>query len=295
MSFTSTRQPKTYVNNTIVLTALLSESMDVNDPVDERVPVAEGDISAVAFLIQRPQDPPDTPVVLTGTVVEDGKAQVTVPATDNDGPGQYLAVAVFLWGPSLGHDDYTTSVTCNYNVNDPFEDSGTQPYDPAVDDAWGFFEDLFDSQDEEGGPWLKEITSGRFDKSRVRKFAPQVMFDINTTQPQTNYSLANFAYTQRDGNALFAQGLLVHSIRHLIRSYAEQPDLVNSPVGYANRQRYVDVWSGIYKMELDRYKVMLDYYKRHLLDVGSKALVSSKNGRGIFPGMRTRGVWRGYY
>ncbi len=294
MSFTSTRQPKTYLGNTIVLTALLSESLDVNDPVDERIPVAMDDVSAVTFLVQRPQDPPDSPVTVTGGMVDDGKAQAIVPADTHDAPGQYLAVAVFNWGP-VTHAEYTTSVPCNYNVNDPFEDSGATPYDPAVDDCWGYFEDLFDSQDEEGGPWLKEITSGRFDKSRVRKFAPQVMFDINTTQPQTNYTLANFAYNQKDGQALFAQGLLVHSVRHLIRSYAEQPDLVNSPVGYANRQRYVDVWSGIYKMELDRYKIMLDYYKRHLLDTGTKALVSSKNGRGIFPGMRTRGVWRGYY
>lgn len=294
MSFTNTRQPHAYINDTIRLTALISESMDVNDPVDNRTPVSATDISGVEFIIQRPQDPQGLFVTLAADTLENGKAQVTVAAAQHDQPGQYTAVAQFTWGPSATHDDFTTSVPCSYNINDPFEGSGVQPYDPAVDMAWSYFSDAFDSQDEEGGPWLKEITAGRFDKSRIRTFAPRVIFDINVTQPQTAYALNNFPYAANDGMALFTQGLVVHSIRHLIRSYVEQPDLVNSPVGYANRQRYVDVWSGVYKLELDGYTKMLDYYKRHLLDVGVKVLLSSKTGRGIFPGLRTRGVWRGY-
>ena len=293
MSFGYQRQPTIMVNDTNNITALIYLENEVNDPSEIEQPVPMAQISSATFIIQRPQDPAGTFIMSDGSVLEDGTATTIIGASEHDTAGQYLGICQFVYGPSDTHDDYTTSVPITYNVNDPFETSGSSAIDPSVDDAWNRLSDLFDS--EEGGPWLRDMTMGRFDKTRVREFGPDVFFDINGQMPQTSYTIDNFSYGTWDGQILVTQGLLVHSIRHLMRSYTEQPDIMQSPVGYADRKRYLDAWNSVYGIELERYNRMLELYKRRLFDQGTRTLVSTKSGRAIYGPSRLRGVFRGYY
>lgn len=279
------------------MTAYLYQNLNANDPGEgeDQELIPQTWISSAVFTIQRPQDPPGITIVLPGTIIADGTATCTVPAPQHDQPGQYVGVCRFAYGtgPSPSNTGKFRAFPIAYNVNDPYEGSGLQPYDPAVDLAWQWFDDLFDA--EQGGPNLRDQTMGRFDKSRIRTFAPNVLFDINTTQPQTNDTLQSFNYSTNNGLAIFTQGFVVHTIKHLIRSYAEIPNPTNAAVGWFDRRDYIARWTSIYETENKSYTHNLDYFKRGLLDEGTRALVSIKNGRGIFPGIRTNGIYRGGY
>ncbi len=84
-------------------------------------------------------------------------------------------------------------------------------------------------------------------------------------------------------------------MRHLIRSYAEQPDTNNSPVAFLDRRRYQDTWSKVLEIEEAQYRRVLALWKRQYFGFGkSKLLVATKAGRLIPAPMRTRYMGRGY-
>jgi hypothetical protein len=287
MSFGYQRQKRIYTDNTAVLEAFIYAK-------DDETLIPQSDISQVEFTVLAPTDDPDFPSVDAepGDVTEDGKGEFAVPAAVNSAAGHYLAKAVFTYTED-GHT-VVSSVPIDYDVIDIFERNIVPTAaDNSVDAAWQRFEDLFDS--EIGGPWLRDQTLARFDKDKIRIFLSDTMFDINAYPPQTAYSAEDFPYDMNDGGALVTQGLVVHTIRHLMRSYAEQPDVINSAAGFLDRKRYMEAWTSIYQVELERYKMMIDWYKRFEFNkVGSKVLVGQKAGRMIPGSWRTRNVIRGF-
>lgn len=285
-------QPECEIGDSIQLVAYLYTN---SQQTDDQTLVPVNQISAAEFKIQRPQDAQGTYYTASADTITTGTATLIVPGSEHDTAGQYVGICTFTWGTTSPFNQQTTSYRVAYNVNDPFEAAGAQPYDPSVEDAWNRLDDLFDSN--EGGAWLKEITRGRFDKTRIRQFIGQVFFDINETPPLgSSYDPTSFNYAQWDGQALVSQGLLVHTIRHLIRSYVEQPTVANSPVGYFDRRDYTQRWTAVYELEKQLYDRMLAFYKMHVFDSQqSKLLVSSKAGRNMVGALRQRGVWRGIY
>lgn len=253
--------------------------------------VSATDITGVTFTVRKPGDPSNSPTIdrQPGTIPEDGLGQFVVPTNITDVPGEYLCRAQFTLT-----DGTVRSVIVDFDVIDPFEDVGTSPGDGAVDQAWRMLEDLFDS--ELGGPWLRDMTKARFDKSKVRNIIPQVLLEINYTQPQTGYNEDSFPYTVNDGTALFAQGLLVATIRHLMRSYTEQPDVMNSPVGFLDRKRYTQAWKFIYDIEEAKFEKWLWGWKLYIFRAGTGSLlISSKAGRLLPAPLRSRSAGRGWY
>ena len=287
MSFGYQRQKRIYTNNTADLEAFLYAK-------DDETLIPQSDILGVKFTVTTQADDPNSPSIdaQDGEVTDDGKGEFVVPASVNTGAGHYLAAATFTYMED--GKELTTSVPCDYDVVDIFErDTTPSNSDDAVDAAWRRFEDLFDS--ELGGPWVRDQTMARFDKDKIRMFLSDTMFDINSYQPQTMYNIEGFPYTENDGGALVTQGLVVHTIRHLMRSYVEQPDVMNSPAGFLDRKRYLDAWTSVYQVELDRYVKMIDFWKRFEFNkIGGAVLIGMKAGRMIPGSFRTRNVIRGF-
>jgi hypothetical protein len=97
-------------------------------------------------------------------------------------------------------------------------------------------EDLFDS--ELGGPHLRDRTLANFDKPKMANLLPDALYSIGATfSPAVIYTEASFPFTEH--SSLAAQSLLVESIRHLMRSYVEQPLPVGSNVTYFDRRDYL--------------------------------------------------------
>lgn len=281
-SFGYERQKRVFVGDTATLYAFLYENDDQNL-------VSFANINRVEFTVKRPSDDPSTPTIAgaQGVITGDGSAEYLVPSSVINEAGEYLSVAQFHL-----NDGRKKSVIVDFDVVDPFEATATGKFDPWIDLTWRKIEDCFDS--EIGGPWLRDMTLARFDKSKIRTLIPEALLDINVQQPITHFSENNFPNDDVSG-ALISQALTVVTIRHLVRSYAEQPDVTSSPVAFLDRRRYSDAWATVLKIEEPQYRRVLALWKRQYFGLGSsKLLVAAKAGRLVPAPMRTRYMGRGY-
>lgn len=283
MAFGSKSELRVFTNDTATLTATLYDE-------DGEYLVDATDIANVVFTVRKPSDPKTAPSIVNqpGDIVADGVAEFTVPGSITVDPGQYLAIAQFTLV-----DGRKKSVVVDFDVEDPFEDVGAMAADNAIDMAWDMLEDCFDS--ELGGPWLRDMTLARFDKSKMRKFLPQVFLDINSVQPQTDFNEATFPYATNDLEAILSQGVLVATIRHLMRSYTEQPNPTGTPVPFFDKQQYAQKWKFIYDIEEEKFRKWLAMYKLRLYNLGRPSmLVGQKAGRMGYGMLRARGPYGRY-
>lgn len=266
----------------------LNDSAEVHGYInDERdIPIPEADLESVDFTIQKPDGSQTTEV---GAIQGDGHGFLRFLETSQ--VGEYKAIARFTQTSGA-----IRSTRCDFEVIDPFN-----PPDPSDEDViaslvWNRIQDLFDS--EEGGPWLQDVTKHTFKKERMHDFIAEGLFDINNQSPPTSATLGEFVINgEADSDApLVVQGVLIAVIRHLIRSYVEQPAVTGAQIAYEDRRDYLQRWQSLLQMEEQRYMRFVAFWKRQYLGLGSsRTLVSSKAGRLIPAPMRTRNVGRGYY
>ena len=283
MSFGYDRQATVMVNDTATLVA------SVYGEDDTLVP--QSNITGVTFTVLASSDTPDSPSIdhEDGDITGDGTGTYTVDGSLTTEAGQYKAFATFTYT-----ENSTTKIAsrvCSFEVIDPFEYRGPSPSDGAVKFCWTYLEDCFDS--EQGGPWLRDMTMAVFDQSKLRALIPLVLLEINNQMPFTSYTEDSFPYNGGDGEALFSQGLLVQAIRHLMRAYTEQPDVVSSPVAFMDRKRYQQAWKAQYDVELPAWTHNLNRWKLQAYDLSSSSLLlGSKSGRYLPGPMRSRNVGR---
>lgn len=255
----------------------------------EDFPISGDDIVSVEFTVQKPDK---TKEVITGEVMDDGVGRLLYDGTDQK--GQYITIAAFQLIEGI------RSVRSDFEVVDPFEDLAPSPSWVVADAAWAKIEDCFDGEDE--GPWLRDMTLNFFNRKKMEEFLAEALFDINAQNPPTDVQLDAFAYSS-DGSTyaskdlpLASQAVFVCVLRHLIRSYVEQPNPVGAQIAWHDRRDYLQRWQSVYQLEWQQYLRMLALWKRQFLGLGhSKVLVSSKAGRLIPAPMRTRNVGRGYW
>lgn len=266
-------------------TAELKAALRLNEGV-----VPQDDISGVDFLVQKPDGTVEGP--FPGQIEDDGQGYLQW--TDTTQPGEYLAQAQFTT-----MEGEIRSVMVNFTVVNPFDLVADSPEALITEEVWARLEDSFDSV--EGGPALREWTLANFDQTKIARFIPDALLDINVQMPPTHSVLADYTVTVNgEPNPimpLLVKGVLCKTIQHLMRSYAEQPLPQGAQIVYEDRTRYTQTWQQIYAVEHEDFYTMVRLYKRQLLGLGHSALlVGSKAGRLFFGGsMRTRNVGRGTY
>jgi hypothetical protein len=262
------------------------------------------DLAAVTFNIQKPAaigngttvkgdgNSYDSPVVkdsVDGEVLEDGTGFLNY---DNaDVLGHYIVVATFELV-----DGTIKSTRSDFEVFDPFE-VVEGPIRVIADGVWTKLEDCFDAEDE--GPWLQDMTLNYFREEKMEKFINDALFDINYQNPPTNLGVANFVAhdgTPTNNYPLIVQGVFIQVLRHLMRSYVEQPMPTGAQIAWQDRRDYLQRWREVFDLEKLQYDRWVTLYKRGYLQLGhSRLLVSAKAGRLIPAPMRARSVGRGYW
>jgi hypothetical protein len=246
--------------------------------------------------------------VQQGEILEDGSGFILF--ADTDQPGAYAVVAKFTFV-----DGQIRSTRTDFEVHDPFRETfdttdpdydAQQHYESIISDkVWKKINDLFDSSD--GGPWMMDMTLNVFSPARIKDFIDEALFDVNIYMPPTEFNLDTFAHPvvadltsgkQKDNPNLtvIVQGTLLAVIRHLMRSYTEQPLPAGGQVTYEDRRDYLQRWGTIYQIEHEWFQHLVKNWKRQFMGLHeSKNLVSSKAGRLLPAPLRTRNVGRGYY
>lgn len=222
-------------------------------------------VTSVSWQVRKP----DGSVAEGGpTNLSDSSAAITF--SDTSTPGQYTTQITFTLV-----DNSLRSTVASFEVVDPLatsvENDSSSPIDKTIDFAWMKLEDLFDS--ELGGPYLRDQTLANFDRTKLGRLLPSALYNINNYyQPSTGYDTTTFPFDHH--MPLLAQGLLVEGIRHLIRSYVEQP-LPSGPgtPSYFNRRDYLNRWQTVLQSEEQQLNMWLDLFKRGEMNFGDTALL----------------------
>jgi len=263
------------------------------------------DLGSVTFTIQLPasrtdDDPSDNKknreyispaekITLDGEILEDGTGVLIY--DDTTRLGHHIAVATFKL-----IDGTTKSTRVDFEVFDPFEIVDT-PIRVVADGVWTKLEDCFDAENE--GPWVQDMTMHFFREEKMEKFIADALFDINYQNPPTALAINSFVNadnTVTDNYPLLVQGIFIQVLRHIMRSYVEQPMPTGAQIAFQDRRDYLQRWESMYELEMQQYMRWVALYKRGFLQLGhSKLIVSAKAGRLIPAPMRARSVGRGYW
>jgi hypothetical protein len=258
------------------------------------------DLGSVSFVIQYPNKTrSNNGNSIDGEVLEDGTGVLifepsdykTNNVTESSQLGHHIGVATFEL-----IDGTTKSTRVDFEVFDPFEVVDT-PTRVVADGVWTKLEDCFDAENE--GPWVQDVTMNFFREEKMEKFIADALFDINYQNPPTGLTIDSFVNadnTVTTNYPLLVQGVFIQALRHIMRSYVEQPMPTGAQVAYQDRRDYLQRWETMHTLEKAQYDRWVALYKRGFLQLGhSKLLVSAKAGRLIPAPMRARSVGRGYW
>lgn len=254
---------------------------------DDDVPLTQANLNSVEFLVQQPDG---TRVTVAGQLRADGGGVLSY--ADTSQVGQYRVVATFTTT-----DAAKRSTRCDFEVIDPFDPPAPSNTEVVGTYVWRKVEDCFDAEDE--GPWLRDMSLNYFNEKKMGEFISEGLFEINERHPHTKLLTDFFFLEPGDPSAdlpLLASGVFMAVVRHLMRSYVEQPTPQGAQIVYEDRRDYLNRWGTVYQVEKEWFDRNLAYFKRRFLGIGkSKLLVDTKAGRLLPAPLRVRTTGRGYW
>jgi hypothetical protein len=227
------------------------------DPEDNAVTVlmVNDESNAVAL---------DTPA----TRVSIGRYQVQLDGSSTDVPGYYTLK--FFYRMSGVDERYDIYLEIGSGVED--YDGLPAEFRQMVDNVRVRFSDLFDSA--QGGPHLQSYYQTHWTVSRYAQLGT-----LNTqSQPMMNYTFdgnGGAVFPVSQWGALLERALYIECIKHLRRSYVEQPALIGGEVTRHDRRDYLDRWGIILDDEQASFQKQLETFKlQHMFSAGPRVLVS---------------------
>jgi hypothetical protein len=205
-----------------------------------------------------------------------GLFQVMPSSSDTSKPSD----AELVWAYSIGTAPQQYATYLVIGPVNPAYDNLQQQFKDAVESVWMRFADMTDSP--AGGPNINATPyfQAHWSRGRVAQLMAIAIDKISTTgQPYNNYTIDGV------GGPLFPvslwAGLLnqytyVECVKHLIRSYVEQPLVQGSgSITRLDRRDYAQRWREILGEEQAELKSMMDVFNiRHMMLGNPRVLVS---------------------
>lgn len=222
--------------------------------------------------------------------VSTGTYSVTLSSDETSTVGPFRVD--FLY--SINGTPETYSVYLTVGASDPFYDSLDPGFKSMIESVYIRFADLFDSP--AGGPHLQTYFQSHFGRGRMAQLIRIAIGRLNTiAQPRTTYTLEGpGAFPFAQWGPLLEQALYVETIKHLIRSYVEQPEmLVSQGISRADRRDYMQRWQAVLEMETDDLQRALDIFKMQHMGLGRPRVLVAGGIFGQIAATPPTGAWEG--
>lgn len=225
-----------------------------------------------------------------------GQYQTTLSSVETSVPGNYRVMCSYAVAGVA--QLYGGLVQVGHSA--PAYDVLAPAFKALVDQVWARFADLFDSPD--GGPNLETYFQTNFNRGRIAQMMQTGLGLLNTvSQPSQTYTLdgnGGGIFPLAQWGALLERATYIEVIKHLRRSYVEQPMFMGGSVTRLDRRDYLQRWGEILQDEQAQFKSQLDTFKLANMNLGRPAVLVSggvygRYGPNRFPtGM---GAARGYF
>jgi len=206
-----------------------------------------------------------------------GLYRVTISSAESGIPGLFY----LLWNYNISAtpQQYRTDIEVPSSTSTLYNVLSDQ-YQAVVDNAWSRFKDLFDSA--VGGPHLQMYSQANFGRERVAQLMRIGLNSLNSaSQPHSQYSLDagnDFPFSEWGG--LLEQATTVEIIKHLMRSYVEQPEAVGVSVARLDRRDYLQRWQTILDIESAELKEQMSVFKMSQMNLGRGSVLVSGGAYG---------------
>lgn len=219
-----------------------------------------------------------------------GTYQVQLTNNDTSVIGNYVA----SWVYAMSGTDTLFQSYFAVGGSQPAYDNLTDDFKGIVDSVWARFADMFDSPS--GGPNLQTYFQSSWGRGRIAQCMSWALDRINTAaQPYSNYGSdpAGSLFPIATWGALLRQATYVEALKHLRRSYVEQPEFQGSSITRLDRRDYMDRWASVLADEEALMRPQLDNFKIKQMGLGRPAILVSGGVYGRFapvamPGMAGR-------
>lgn len=230
-----------------------------------------------------------------------GAYQFVFTTAQSDTPGFYT----LAWDFAINSIAQELQTYIQIGATNPAYDALDGGMKLIVESVWVRFADMFDSP--QGGPHLQVFFQTAFSRGRLAQLLQIALNKINLTmQPNMSFTLdaSGGEFPYQDWGGLLEQGLYIETIRHLIRSYAEQPLPNGVTVSRMDRRDYMDRWQSVYDMEYADYMNMLSDFKIQMMFLSRPRVLVSGGAYGNWGPTRLPGsaaarginrVWAAFY
>lgn len=212
--------------------------------------------------------------------------EVTLNSQQTAVPGLYL----IFWDYELDGVAQTKETYFEVMQPAPAYDALTPQMKQVVENVYWRFADLYDSP--LGGPHLQVHLQTNFGRQRMAQTLAAALGRINVwAQPHQTYVLDS---SQGGKEFPLAQwgGLLEHAtyievIKHLRRSYIEQPDLVGANLARLDRSSYINRWEALLRDEQADLSNLIDQFKIAHMGLGKPSVLVSGGAYGSWGPFRS--------
>jgi len=280
--FVDWRDRQYFGKNTSQTVGLSIVGGDGTTPIDPT-----GDVEFV-FRRNNPDGSATEVFTRTATRVGVGLFEIALTGVDTDVIGNYSGT----WSYTIGSTPDTYTVYLAVGESNPAYDRLPEAFRELVDNVWMRFADLFDSPD--GGPHLQTYYQAHWSRGRMAQLMGAGLRRLNViSQPHQTYTIDGqggtvFPIAQWGG--LLEQATYIEAIKHLRRSYVEQPQVqLSGGVSRLDRTDYYARWSQILEGEQEDLKAALDTFKIASMFLGRPQVLVSGGVYGRFGPTRIAG------
>lgn len=233
---------------------------------------------------------------LTSTRQELGVYAVVLSSAQTSVP----RMGTLMWDYTIGGEPQVYGIDIEIGPSSPSYDALAPDWQGIVENVWRKFADLFDSP--YGGPHLQVYVQTHFGRNRLAQMMGDAIGVLNTvSSPHQFYELNGINFPFREWGNLLEQALYVEVLKHLVRSYVEQPEVIlGTAVSRLDRRDYMDRWRTVLDMEAQSLDSDLKRYRMAHLGLGNVSVLVSggafgKIGYGEPPGGLGAAAARGYF